>query len=117
MTESATTASPGGSRKAERLNVIQRLEAYAEDHPEATTYSITSEWEAEEILGAMALSLAALANDVKDKTDRAELTKYGKQYHLAVVERRALEFIRELTDDDELVIYGLKLQVPAIVLQ
>jgi hypothetical protein len=117
MTDSAINVSKDESTTREPRNVIERLEQYSQDHPEATTYQVTTELEAEELLGAMAVSLSSLANEVKDERDRGELLKYGKLYHQAVVQHRALDYNRGLTAEDELVIYGLKLQVPAIVLQ
>lgn len=117
MTDSATNASKGELTAPEPTNVIERLEQYSLDHPDATMYLITSEDEARQILGAMAVSLGMMANDVKDQDDRDELLKYARIYHRTVTEGSALAYIRALNEADELSIFGMRLAVPAIVLQ
>lgn len=114
MTDSATVASRPESTKP---NILQRLEAYAEENPLATEYQLTDELEAEELLGAMAVMLRSMAEDVKHKADAKVLHDYARTYHQQVKHRTALNYIRGLTEDDELVFCGMKLVVPVILLQ
>jgi len=113
MADSVTSASqPQSSEPATSGHILARMEEYSEEHPEATSYLISTELEAEELLLAIAATLKHLMRDVKHRDDQAQIKKIGQQYRLAVVQNRALDYIRGLTGDDELEIYGLKITVP-----
>lgn len=112
--DSATPASPTGSSGH---NILERLERISVDEPERNEYQLTDEREAQAILTAMAASLKSLANDVKHKPDRQVLLDYASTYRLQVLRGTALQYFRTLTDDDALVIFGLRLTVPVILVQ
>jgi uncharacterized protein YjcR len=98
-------------------NILERLERISVDEPERNEYQLTDESEAQAILTAMAASLMSLANDVKHKPDRQVLLDYAATYRLQVLHKTALNYFRKLTDDDALVIFGLRLTVPVILVQ
>lgn len=112
--DSAIDVSRKGSTEP---NVLERLELISLEKPEQTEYLVTTESEAQEILTAMAASLTMIASGMDKGHDRQVVHNYAAQYRLAVVRASALDLFRELAGgDDELTIYGLKLVVPAIVL-
>jgi hypothetical protein len=116
MTDSATDVSPKGSSD---LNVLERLELISLEQPEQTEYSVTTESEAQEILTAMAASLHSMSQSMAKGPDKRVLLDYAAVYRLSVIRNGSLELLRSITFDDEqddLVIWGLRLVVPAIVL-
>ena len=116
MTDSATDVSPSGSSAP---NILERLELISLEQPEQTEYLVTTESEAQEILTAMAASLHSMSQSMAKGPDKRVLLDYAAVYRLSVVRNASLELLRSITfdpDQDDLIIWGLKLQVPAIVL-
>lgn len=116
MTDDATNVSESPS-EARPSHILDRLEVWAEDHPEATSYLLTSELEAEELLLAMAAALKLVSRDVNNIVDSDTARTYARTYRKAVTHRAALDYIRTLTKVDEIQIYGLKIEAPRVVLQ
>lgn len=120
MTESVPSAPPSDSsgpagERPEPANIIERIEQYAAEHPEATEYRITTEAEAAQILLAIAAVLKHLRRDVhNDREGRAKLKKIGQEYRLAVAQGKALEYIFSMTEEDQLEIRGLVLVVDLV---
>lgn len=117
--EPSTPSAPSKSSTSSSGHVLQRIEAFKAEHPEATEYLITTELEAEQVLLAIAATLKCILDDVHDRDSKAEIKKIGQQYRLAVVQGRALDFIREIAAADEtaLEIHGVRIVVPPKVLQ
>jgi hypothetical protein len=116
MTDSATDVSRPGSSD---LNILERLELISLEQPEQNEYTITTEAEAQEILTAMAASLHSMSQSMAAGPDKRVLLDYAATYRLSVIRQDSLELLRSITfdpDQDDLVIWGLKLTVPAIVL-
>jgi hypothetical protein len=116
MTGSATDVSPKGSSD---LNILERLELISLEQPEQNEYAITTEAEAQEILTAMAASLHSMSQSMANGPDKRVLLDYAATYRLSVVRMDSLGLLRSITfdpDQDDLVIWGLRLVVPAIVL-
>ena len=114
--ESATPASNNGSSDP-RENILDKLQRLANEDPTLEAYHITTEIEAQELLLAMAAMLKVMAKDVKVEIDRRVLKDYANQYRAATIQGKAMEYLRELDADDELELFGLKITVPAIIIQ
>lgn len=113
MTDSATRASRKGSNAP---NILARLEQISQQDPTRSEYQLTTETEAQELLTAMAAMLAKMAKDVAG-TDRQVLKDYEATYRVQVLNDTALDYFRTLNEEDQLEFCGLKIIVPAIVLQ
>lgn len=113
MTDSATLASRNASSGP---NILERLEQISQEEPDRTEYQLTTETEAQELLTAMAAMLGKMALDVSG-TDRQVLKDYEATYRVQVINNTALDYFRQLTDEDQLEFCGLKITVPVIVLQ
>ena len=107
--ETSSEVVPGGS-------VIARIKDYRDEHPEATAYTVTEESAAGELLLMLADQLRA-SLDGRPKHERKEVIRIERLYRRARAEGRALHYLATLTDDEELVIFGLKLTVPAILVR
>ena len=90
---------------------------YAEQNPLATEYYVETELEAQKILLAMAASIKHLVKDVKRNEDKATMLKFANQYRQAVIHSNALDYIRNMTEETQLEIYGLALKARRIILQ
>ncbi len=119
MTDSATSVSESESTRPDPQHILERLEQYKDDHPEASEYQLETEAEAEELLVAMVSTFKLVMDDPKfrDRESRAEIQKYAKQYHHAIQGKRCLDFFRELEGDDELSLYGMRITASRIVVQ
>ena len=122
MTDSATPALPTESRSRMNLEgpaeILQTLERYAEEHPEAKEYWIETEIDAAYLLLAMAASLKHLENDVtKDKDGIKTLRHYGHTYRQVVQKGNAIQYLHDLTEADALSIYGLRIRSKGVTLQ
>ena len=96
-------------------HILERLEDYAEEHPEATEYRISSELEAEQILLAMAATIKHTSSSIRNKMDKSLYLEIANKYRVAVIGGKALETFRAMTEEDQLELYGLKLTVTNIV--
>lgn len=121
MTDSATSASPGGSKPPDNTtpsNILERLESYKDDHPTAVDYWIETEMEAAQLLIAMAASLDSLAKDLEyDKVDAGHLTKFSRQYKAIVCQGKAINYLRNISDQEAIAICGMRIRARRIVLQ
>lgn len=121
MTDSAISASPGDSTTADSTtpnNILERLELYKEANPTAIEYWLETEAEAELLLVAMAASLDTLIADPSfDKIAAEDLKKYSRQYKAACRQQKALDYIRDLADENSLAIWGMRIRARRIVLQ
>lgn len=114
-----TTASEKTLNVAESRSdhILEQMEQYAEDNPLATEFYLENEEQAAQILLSMAASIKHLVKDVKHKEDQRHMVTIANQYRKAVIHNRALELFCNMTDEDQLEMYGLKLLVRRIVLQ
>jgi methylase of polypeptide subunit release factors len=107
--ESLSSEVPGGP-------IIQRMAEYAQEHPEATEYSIVDEAEAQALLLAIAEQVRVMLDVGGFRgTKRHALQTVNHAYRRAVQEGCALKYIAGLTAEEELEVFGLKIVVPAIV--
>lgn len=113
MTASETTLKAQGPTG----NVLERIEQYSVDQPEATEFYIYDELEAQQILLAMAAMIHETVGDVKHEMDREQYKEIARKYRKAVIDEKAMELFREMTEEDQLVILGLKLKAPNITIQ
>ncbi len=123
MADTVTTASEKtSSAPADSDHILERLEALSiqyqeERRPESEfVYQIQGEEEAAQILLAMAATIKHTADGVRNKMDLALYLQIAADYRKAVIQGKALETFREMTDDDQLEIYGLKLSARRIML-
>jgi hypothetical protein len=117
MTDSATTVSPAELRRQGPRKTLERIEAYAEDHPEAEEYLLEGEQEAAEVLIAMAGTMKVIQADLAPGVDRDTVYEICKTYRQAVAKGKATELFRAMSEDDQLEIYGLRLRMRQILLQ
>lgn len=78
-------------------------------NPDATFYEVQSELEAAQLLLAMAAMIKHTMKSVKSKLDRDQYKQVARDYRKAVNQGRALQKFRDMTEDDQLELYGLKL--------
>lgn len=97
-------------------HVLQLVEDHADRHP-GQDYWIQTETHAGELLLAIAAVVRSTAKGVSDKHDRKLMQNFANEYVQAVQDSRALEYIRGLTEEDELELYGCKLRAQTVVLQ
>lgn len=114
MADTVTPASKPTSSEVPKA--LERLAQYAEEHPEKNEYRITSELEAAEILTMLAATLKLGAKQTRDREYAKKLRDFSHVYKLQVKRGNALEYIRQLSEEEELVIYGMKLTAPRITL-
>jgi hypothetical protein len=128
MADSATNASENGSndpktRDDDRLTlehparIIERIEAWANDHPEAVDYWIDTEIEAASLLLAMAASLKHAEQDIADRISIETLRRYANTYRQHVQQGKALYYLRKLCEGDEdlITLHGLTIRASRIV--
>jgi hypothetical protein len=123
MADIATTASEKTSNDPGTSDhILERLEAlsiqyHEECRPDSEfVYQIQGEEEAAQILLAMAATIKHTAEGVRNKMDHAQYVQIAADYRQAVVQGKALQTFREMTEDDQLEIYGLKLSARRILL-
>ena len=97
-------------------HILERIEQYAEDHPDATEYIIHDELEAEQLLLAMAATIKLTAKSVRNAMDKTLYLEIANKYRKAVIQQKALETFRAMTEDDQLELHGLKLLAPTIII-
>lgn len=124
MADTATTASEKTSKKAgESDHILERLEALGDKFDEECIptsdriYVIKNEEEAAQILLAMAATIKHTAEGVRNKMDLALYLQIARDYRKAVVDGKALETFRSMTDEDQLEIYGMRLEARRILVQ
>ena len=117
-----TTASEKTSNDpASSDHVLQRLEALADQWAEECKpsetwiYYLRDEEEASQILLAMAATIKHLTRDVDSTEDRKTMKKVASGYRRAVKHGKALETFRNMTEEDQLEIYGITLKAGAII--
>lgn len=115
MTASKIRSGQGASEK--RINelakqsgqILDKIQGYSLMNPDATFYEVQSELEAAQLLLAMAAMIKETKNAVKNKFDRATYEQVARDYRAAVQQGRALQKFRDMTEEDQLELYGLKL--------
>ena len=114
--DSAINASGNGSPpRKEQEHILDRLQRLAVENPDLQEYQLTTEFEAAELLLAMAAMLKELRKDVNNAEDRRQISEYGNEYRLAVKQGRALEYLHTLNPEDELELFGLKITTSVII--
>ncbi len=98
-------------------NIIERIEKWIAEHPEATEYWIETETEAEQILLAMAAVIRLSAKGVGDRNAKRMMRDQANQYVQAVQNNAALELFRNMTEADQLELYEVRLRARSIALQ
>ena len=116
MTDSVPDAPGSASSTPGMPPIIARLEAWAEDHPGAD-YWVDSEAEAADILVALMAILRMLMRDLEDEEDRETLRALCRRYQVAVMRRRALDLLRDQTEDDQISIMGVPIRSRRVVVQ
>ncbi len=120
MTDSAMNASPADSPAPDNTiprNILERMEAYKEQHPTAFEYWIEDEIEAAQLLVAMAATLDTLINDVNyDKIGSDHLKEYSRTYKSTVRQGKAISYLRNLADTDAIAIHGMRIMARRIII-
>ncbi len=95
------------------VEILSRIEEYALDNPDATEYWIETEIEAEQILLAMAsvIKLQIKNTPTLSSHDKAMMRNIARKYKVAVREAKAGQLFRDMTEDDQLELRGLRLRV------
>jgi len=88
---------------------LPAIEAYAQAFPDATIYEIETELEAAQILLSMAAMIKRTARSVKNKVDRNTYLEVASNYRRVVNQGKALETFANMTEADQLELYGLTL--------
>ncbi len=123
MTDTVMTASEKTSKQAGVSDhILERLEALGDQFDEDCipssdrVYVIQDEEEACQILLAMAATIKHTADGVLNVPDKALYLGIARVYREAVVSGRALETFRKMTEEDQLSIYGMRLEARRIML-
>lgn len=117
MTDSAMPASPDASTTAGKTNILERIEQWAADHPEALEYLLDGEAEAAEALLALAAVLKLTTADMPDCQEKRHAKAIAASYRKAVARGKATETIRAMTDADQVTVAGLDLKMRRVLLQ
>lgn len=118
MTASEKTSKPAGASD----HILERLEALGDQFDDDCipcsdrVYIIQDEEEASQILLAMAATIKHTAEGVRNVADKALYLGIARDYRQAVVSGKALETFRGMTEDDQLSIYGMRLEARRIML-
>ncbi len=111
MTDSVSTASTFGSPVADRVS------DWLKDHPEATEYCVNDEREAMYILTEILAHLMLMMPDIDSAADRFKIHQLTMDMRRAIVQARAIEWIRKTNETDPIEYLGVKLTTPALVIQ
>lgn len=107
-----TTASePISSSLGKTGEILDRIQHYAIKHPSAEEFYIYTELEASQILIEMAAMIKHTAKDIKHKGDRDQYMAISRKYRGAVARSEALQCFTDMTDEDRLELFGLRLVV------
>lgn len=117
MTDSARTALLNASRRQGPRRILARIEAYADEHPEAEEFLLEGEEDAAQVLIAMAGTMKVMTAKLEPGTDRDTVKEICQGYRQAVAQGKATELFRSMTEDDQLEIYGLRLRMRRVLLQ
>jgi len=117
MTDSATSVSPAELRRQGPQRILERIEAYAEEYPEAEEYLLEGEEDAAQVLIAMAGTMKVITADMGQGVDRDTVKEICRSYKKAVAQGKATELFRAMSEEDQLEIYGLRLRMRQILLQ
>lgn len=90
-------------------HALATIEAHAAAFPDADIYEIETELEAAQILLSMAAMIKKTAKSIKNKHDKATYREVASAYRRAVIQGKALETFANMTEADQLELYGLKL--------
>ena len=107
------TASKRGSRRLaeQSVAIIDEIEEYSIEHPDATEYVVETELVAAQILLAMAAMIKLTARTIQSQHDRSIYVATARKYRLAVQHGNAKQLFRDMTEEDQLELHGLKLVV------
>lgn len=117
MTDSARTVSPGALKRQGPQRILEQIEAYADEHPEAEEFLLEGEEQAAQVLIAMAGTMKVIQADLEPGVDRQTVKDICQSYRQAVVKGKATELFRSMTEEDQLEIYGLRLRMRRVLLQ
>ena len=117
MTDSAETALSDESKNPGKETIIDQLERFAEENPGTETYWVDTEFEAAQILLAMAASLKLCETDItNDEAGLKKIREYANTYRQKCAQGKALNYLRTIDQSDELQIFGLTIKARRIVL-
>lgn len=121
MTESAPGAPSPGSKKPVTLSnapaeLLQRIEEYAQEDP-GGEYWIQNEYEAAQLLIAMAASLKHARKSLGSSQDGAVLKQYERIYRQAVNQGKALNYLRNVSEEDAIELFGVRIRARTILIQ
>jgi len=105
------TASPKTSNALaqDTAHALAAIEAHAAAFPDAEFYEITTELEAAQILLSMAAMIKKTAKSVNNAADRHTYLEVAANYRKVVNQGKALRTFGDMTEADQLELYGLKL--------
>lgn len=90
-------------------HAVEAIEAYSVAFPDATYYEIKTELEAAQILLTMAAMIKHTQHSITSQDDRNAYRAVANSYRAAVNQGRALATFANMTEEDQLELYGLKL--------
>ncbi len=99
--------------------LIERISAWARDHPEANKYCLGDELEARQLLLVIAATMKQTARGCSDLSsdERQTLKRIGQDMRKAAAQAMAMDYVRALNMTDQLEFLGLEIHTPEIVLQ
>lgn len=99
--------------------LIERISAWARDHPEASNYCLGDELEARQLLLVIAATMKETTRGCSDLTsdEKRTLKRIRTDMCRAAAQGMAMDYIRALNKTDQLEFLGLEIHTPAIVLQ
>lgn len=116
MTNASETTSSALAK--DTAQILNRIEEWALENPDETDYWIESELEAEQILLTMAAVIKQSIKTTPTLTshDKEMMRKIANEYRHAVQHGRASQLFRDMTEEDQLELVGLRLRVREIVI-
>lgn len=111
MTESVKSAQQNAPAESNHMNIMERLEAFKDENPNAKYYFVSTEIEAAEILIAMAAALKLASQDLNDDDSIETMKEYARIYRAKTFQGKALEYLMTLSKADKLSIFGMELAV------
>lgn len=100
---------PSSALAQDTIHALAAIEAHAAAFPNATYYEITSELEAAQILLSMAAMIKQTAKSIRNPADKNTYREVASRYRAAVNQGKALQTFANMSEADQLELYGLKL--------
>lgn len=117
MTDAATPASTKPSDLPSEEHILKRIEEYAETNPGDRKWEVPDEKAAADLLVVIAAQVRRASRTVKEEAARRPYRRAEAEYRRAAANGRAMEYIRGMTEETQLVIYGLQIVCPPVIIQ